>query len=50
MDKVLAGLQGVGCLMDDLTVSGNNDEEHLHHLEAVLDRLTQYGIQLNISK
>ena len=32
--------------MDDLIVSGKNDAEHLHHLEAVLDRLTQYGIQL----
>ena len=31
MDKVLAGLQGVGCIMDDFIVSGKNDEEHFHH-------------------
>ena len=50
MDMVSAGLQGIGCIMDDLIVSGTNDAEHLHNLEAVLDRWTQYGIQLNISK
>ena len=50
MDKVLAGLQGVGCIMDDLIVSGKDDVEHLCHLEAALERLTQYGIQLNINK
>ena len=36
--------------MDKVLVSGKNDAEHLHHLEAFLDRLTQDGIQLNISK
>ena len=27
-----------------------NGVEHLHHLEAVFDRLSESGIQLNISK
>ena len=50
MDKLLAGLQGVRCIMDDLIVSMKNDAEHLHDSESVLDRLTQNGIRLKISK
>ena len=39
MGKLLVGLQGVGCIVDDLFVSGKNDAEYLHHLEAVFDSI-----------
>ena len=45
MHEVLAGLQGVGCIMDDLIVSGKNHAEHLHHLAAVLDILQMHQNQ-----
>ncbi|CAC5379643.1 unnamed protein product [Mytilus coruscus] len=40
MDKVLEGLDGVGCILDDLIITGKKrDEEHLKNLELVLKRL-----------
>lgn len=49
MDKVLQGLR-VGCYLDDLIITGKNEEEHLAHLEAVLSRLQHYGFKLQQSK
>ena len=50
MDKVLQGLNKVGCIMDDIIITGASDEEHLSNLRAVLDRLSEYNIQLNEKK
>lgn len=50
MDKVLAGLQGVGCILDDLLITGKDDAEHLQNLEATLQRLQQFGIKLRREK
>ena len=47
MDKVLQGLNKVGCIMDDIIITGSSQEEHLSNLRAVLDRLSEYNIQLN---
>ena len=47
MDKVLQGLNKVGCIMDDIIITGASTEEHLSNLRAVLDRLSEYNIQLN---
>lgn len=49
MDKVLQGLN-VGCYLDDLIITGKNNEEHLANLEAVLNRLQGYGFKLQKSK
>ncbi|CAC5382898.1 unnamed protein product [Mytilus coruscus] len=50
MDKVLEGLDGVGCILDDLIITGKSDEEHLKNLELVLKRLSEYGLRLKKSK
>ena len=50
MDKVLQGLNKVGCIMDDIIITGASTEEHLSNLRAVLDRLSEYNIQLNEKK
>ena len=50
MDKMLEGINGVGCILDDLIIIGENDEEHLQNLESVLTRLSEYGIRLKKSK
>jgi len=49
MDKVLQGLE-CGCYLDDIVVTGRNDEEHLSNLNAVLKRLADYGFRLQKSK
>ncbi|CAC5381590.1 unnamed protein product [Mytilus coruscus] len=50
MDKVLEGLDGVGCILDDLIITGKSDEEHLKNLELVLKRLSEYGKLLSSTK
>ena len=50
MDKILQGLNKVGCIMDDIIITGQTDEEHMSNLEAVLARLSEYNIQLNEQK
>ncbi|XP_029690263.1 uncharacterized protein K02A2.6-like isoform X1 [Takifugu rubripes] len=48
MDQILTGLPGVQCYLDDILCTGANDEEHLRNLDAMLQRLEEYG--LNSSK
>ena len=43
MDSVTSGLQGVGGILDDLIVTGANDENHFRNLEDTLDRLSNMG-------
>ena len=47
MNKVLSGLPGVLCLIDDILVYGSNTQEHNERLEAVLNRIQSAGITLN---
>ena len=52
MDCVLAGLQWATCLVyiDDIIIMGKTFEEHLHHLQQVLDRLKSAGLKIQPSK
>ena len=50
MDTVLQGLQKVVCYLDDILITGSTEEEHLHNLEAVLKRLSRYGIRAKRAK
>ena len=45
MDTILQGLNHVQCYIDDILVTGADDEEHLRNLEEVLARLFScYGL------
>ena len=50
IDTVLQGLSGVVAYMDDLLVTGANDEEHSNNLREVLSRLSEAGIHLRLNK
>ena len=50
MAVMLAGAEGVVCLMDDILVYGKDEEEHQKHLEAVMHRLKKAKITLNVDK
>ena len=47
---MLQGLPYVQCLLDDIVVTGRNDDEHLRNLENVLKRLHEYGLSVNKNK
>ena len=50
MEKILDGLEGVLCYMDDVLVYGGDEEEHWSRLEKVLRRISQSGVTLKREK
>ena len=50
MEKILQGLPGVVCQMDDVLIFGKDKQEHDRRLEAVLERIKAAGVTLNLSK
>ena len=50
MDAILQGVTGVICYIDDILVTGSDDEKHLEGLGEVLKRLKQHGLVLQQNK
>ena len=50
MNKVLSGLPGVLCLINDTLVYGSSVEEHNERLQSVLNRFMSAGVTLNQTK
>ena len=46
MDTILQGIPRTLCYIDDILVTGANDEEHLKNLAEVFERLHKYGIRM----
>ena len=50
MTDILAGLEGVVCMIDDILVHGQTMEEHNERVLAVLERIKQAWVTLNVEK
>jgi Reverse transcriptase (RNA-dependent DNA polymerase) len=52
VDMILAGLTWKSCLVyiDDIPIFSSSFEEHLSHLDQVLERFYRAGISLKLSK
>lgn len=50
MNEVLYGLHFCYVYIDDLLIASSSREEHLHHLQLVLERLSDHGILINAAK
>ncbi len=50
MDEVLAGLDFAFCYLDHIPKASSSNEEHLQHLQLVLQRQRQYRLVLNMKK
>ena len=50
IDQVLEGASGTSCILDDMIITGENDEEHLANFEEVLRRLQFHGLRANKAK
>ena len=48
--QVLEGTSGTSCILDDMIITGKNDDEHLANLEEVLGRLQAHGLRANKTK
>ena len=50
MQRILVGLEGVECQMDHILVFRDSHEQYDRRLEAVLTRLKENGVTLNLEK
>ena len=50
METLLRGLHGVSNYSDDILVTGSTLEEHLQNLDAVLTRLEEAKLHLDLKK
>ena len=50
MNEMLGNIPGVVCHVDDMLVSGKDQEEHDAHLNAVLQKKQTTGLTLNKHK
>ena len=50
MDEVLEGVNGTNCVLDDMIITGKDDQEHLANLEEVLKRLKEHGLRAKMEK
>ncbi len=50
MDRVLAGMKGVVCCVDDILVTAPTDELHMARVEEVLQRLEKAGFKCKLEK
>ena len=50
MSQILQGLDGLECNIDDVLVHGKDHTEHDQRWEAVLMRLVEAGVTLNLGK
>lgn len=50
MDEVTRDFDFVFAYIDDLLVASKDGKEHIHHLKQVFQRLSDYGLVINVSK
>lgn len=50
MEQVLQGIPNTQCYLDDIVITGENDDAHLENLEKVLKRLNEFGLRANKAK
>ncbi|KHJ98390.1 hypothetical protein OESDEN_01620 [Oesophagostomum dentatum] len=50
MDAMIAGLDGVAAYLDDIIVAGRTMDEHRRNLEALFERIHDYGFRVRVEK
>ena len=50
MDEVLRGLPAVYAYIDDILIASNNKNAHMQHLKEVFERLSHFGLHINLEK
>ena len=50
METTLQGIPTIEVMLDDISVTGNYDAAHLENLEAVLKRLAEKKLRINVQK
>ena len=46
MSEILTGLEGVVCLIDNILIYGNTEEQHDKRIKAALSQISKAGLTL----
>ena len=49
-NNILPKVPGIVCHIDDILITGKDDEEHLHRLELVLKSFKENGLTIKMNK
>lgn len=50
IENILQGIPGTAVFLDDIVITGETEEIHLQRLNAVLQRLQNHNIKINLGK
>ncbi|UYV64813.1 K02A2.6-like, partial [Cordylochernes scorpioides] len=50
IEQILSGIPGTLVYLDDILITGESEADHLRNLEAVLNKLNEYGLKANREK
>lgn len=50
MDKILNGINGVACYIDDVIISGNSYDDCMSKVHKVLSKLNHHQVRINVDK
>lgn len=50
INEVLFGLDFCFAYLDDVLIASKNEQDHLQHLKLVFERLSKFGLTINVSK
>lgn len=50
VDEIFKGLNFVTCYIDDILIASSSPREHLEHIKVILQRLSDNGLSINLSK
>lgn len=50
IEQLLSGFPGVAVFLDDIMITVETDEEHIHRIEEVFKRLNEHNMRINLEK
>ncbi|XP_018406799.1 PREDICTED: uncharacterized protein K02A2.6-like [Cyphomyrmex costatus] len=50
LEQILQDIPGVAIFLDDIVITGHSEEDHLHRLHRVLERLHKHNVRINLEK
>ncbi|XP_029178410.1 uncharacterized protein K02A2.6-like [Nylanderia fulva] len=50
LEQILQDIPGVAIFLDDIVITGHSEEDYLHRLHMVLERLHKHNVRINLEK
>ena len=50
IDQALQDIPNIQCLLDDVCITGCNNQEHLNNIEIVLSKLSEFALKIKTNE